>query len=191
MRRRLQRHYIVVSTLSLAAAHSAEMTEALWASRADFDSALSQESRRLFAVAFAIVRDPMEAEDVVQETAAAAWRGWESRTQPAQTRAWLTTICVRQAIRRRTSLFRRLLISDMQRDQLAEAERELQGDGRHLDLHRAYGRLSPRQRAVVSLHYQYGYTLVECAELMGCSAGAVSSHLSRALARLRTELSDD
>jgi RNA polymerase sigma factor (sigma-70 family) len=188
MRLRVPRHYMGVTTLDLAAAHSAQMSEA---SRADFDDALAQEGQRLFAVAFAILRDPMEAEDVVQETAAAAWRGWDSRSQPAQTRAWLTTICVRQATRRRSSLRRRLFIGDVQRQVAVKARREIQGDGQHLDLDRAYGHLSPRQRAVVTLHYQYGYTLVECAELMGCSAGTVSSHLSRALATLRRELRDE
>jgi DNA-directed RNA polymerase specialized sigma24 family protein len=44
---------------------------------------------------------------------------------------------------------------------------------------------------VVALHYGHGYTVAESAELMGCSAGAAASHLSRALARLRKELTDD
>lgn len=188
MRLRVSRHYIGVSTVYLTAAHSAEMSEE---SRADFDGTLAQEGQRLFAVAFAILRDPTEAEDVVQETAAAAWRGWESRTQPTQTRAWMTTICVRQAIRRRNSIRRSLFMGDVQRQLVVQAQQEIQSDGRHVDLDRAYGHLSPRQRAVVALHYQYGYTLLECAELMGCSAGTVASHLSRALASLRRELGDD
>jgi RNA polymerase sigma-70 factor (ECF subfamily) len=157
----------------------------------DFDAVFMSERGRLFSIAFAVLRDPVEAEDVVQETAAAAWRGWNGRRDPDHTRAWLTTICVRKSTRRRTSLFRRVLLNERHREELARADRKLEADGRHLDLHRAHRTLSRQQRAVVSLHYQYGYTLNECALLMGCSAGTVSSHLSRALARLRKELSDD
>jgi RNA polymerase sigma factor (sigma-70 family) len=72
----------------------------------------------------------------------------------------------------------------------AAADRHLQ-DGGFADIDRAYARLSVRQRAVVSLHYHYGYTLVECADLMGCSPGSVSQHLARALRSLRQELSDE
>jgi RNA polymerase sigma factor (sigma-70 family) len=71
-----------------------------------------------------------------------------------------------------------------------DADQHLQADGRYIDLHSAFRRLSPQQRAVVSLHYMCGYTLTECAVLMGCSAGAVASHLSRALSKLRKELQD-
>ncbi|HXZ99244.1 MAG TPA: sigma-70 family RNA polymerase sigma factor [Candidatus Binatia bacterium] len=157
---------------------------------AELERLLEAEGRRLFSIALAILRDPVEAEDAVQETALAAWRGWEGRTDPERSRAWLTTICVRQAIRRR-SMVRRWLRGGERRDQVDEAERHLEGGGAHLDLHRAYATLSPKQRAVVALHYGHGYTLTECAELMGCSGGAVASHLSRALARLRKELSDE
>jgi RNA polymerase sigma factor (sigma-70 family) len=59
-----------------------------------------------------------------------------------------------------------------------------------LDLERAFARLSLRQRAVLALHYHYGYPLDECAGLMRCRPGTVRSHLARALARLRKELQD-
>ena len=57
-----------------------------------------------------------------------------------------------------------------------------------LDLDRCYRRLSRQQRAVVTLHYQYGYTIDECATLIGCQPGTARSHLARALASLRKEL---
>jgi RNA polymerase sigma factor (sigma-70 family) len=156
----------------------------------DFEQVLLAEGGRLFAIAFSILRDPGEAEDAVQEAAAAAWRGWGDRRDPTHTRAWFTTILVRQAVRRRRSL-RSTLGLRMGRGESGEVDRHLEAQGAFLDLHRAYAHLSRQQRAVVALHYQQGYTLAECAELLGCSAGAVASHLSRALGRLRKELSDD
>jgi RNA polymerase sigma factor (sigma-70 family) len=159
------------------------------ASADDFEQVLLAEGGRLFAIAFAILRDPSEAEDAVQEAAAAAWRGWAGRRDPAHTRAWLTTILVRQAMRRRGPL-RRDLALRLGRGERGEVDQHLEAEGAHVDLHRAYAHLSRQQRAVVALHYQQGYTLAECAEVLGCSAGAVASHLSRALGRLRKELSD-
>lgn len=57
-----------------------------------------------------------------------------------------------------------------------------------MDLDRAYRRLTHQQRAVVALHYEYGYSLDECAALIGCQPGTARSHLARALASLRKEI---
>ena len=50
--------------------------------------------------------------------------------------------------------------------------------------------LSRRQRAVVVLHYSYGYTLDECSRFMGCRPGTARQHLARALTHLRETLND-
>ena len=56
---------------------------------------------------------------------------------------------------------------------------------------RAFGTLSSRQRTVIVLHYLYGYTLDESAQLMRCRPGTARQHLARALSRLRLEMVDD
>jgi RNA polymerase sigma-70 factor (sigma-E family) len=50
--------------------------------------------------------------------------------------------------------------------------------------------LPPRQRAVLILGYYEGRDDAEIARLLGCSAGSVRSYRSRALAALRSVLSD-
>ena len=52
-------------------------------------------------------------------------------------------------------------------------------------LWRAIGQLSPRQRAVVVLHYYEELPLTQVADVLGCSVGAVKAQLNRALTRLR------
>ena len=74
--------------------------------RAAYEAVVEAEGGRLFAIAFAILSNPGGAKDAVQETVAAAWRGWAQRREPAKTGAWLTTICVRHARRRRGWLLR-------------------------------------------------------------------------------------
>jgi RNA polymerase sigma factor (sigma-70 family) len=147
-----------------------------------FEAAVHAESGRLFAVAYSILRDPQEAEDAVQETMELAWRSWGALRDPAKRSAWLRQICVRRAIRSRRRLLPRLWLAET-----ASAHREPPEDP-DLDLDRGYRRLTRQQRAVVTLHYEYGYTLDECAALIGCQPGTARSHLARALASLRKEL---
>jgi len=48
----------------------------------------------------------------------------------------------------------------------------------------------PRQRAAIVLRYYQDLTEAQTAEVMGCSVGAVKTHTSRALAKLRETLAD-
>jgi RNA polymerase sigma factor (sigma-70 family) len=148
-----------------------------------FEAAVHAESGRLFAVAYSILRDAQEAEDAVQETMELAWRSWEALRDPSKRSAWLRQICVRRAIRSRRRLLPRLWLADIRHVNLQLPEDP------DLDLDRIFRRLSRQQRAVVTLHYEYGYTLDECAALIGCQPGTARSHLARALASLRKELS--
>jgi RNA polymerase sigma-70 factor (ECF subfamily) len=153
--------------------------------RLAFEAAVRSESRKLYGLAYSVLRDAGEAEDAVQETMELAWRFWKSVREPERRNAWLRQICLRRCLR----LQRRL----RDRWPLGEAlpAREPAGIEAHdLDLERAFLRLSLQQRAVVALHYHYGYSLDECAALMSCRPGTVRSHLGRALTRLRKELRD-
>lgn len=148
-----------------------------------FEAAVHEESGRLFAVAYSILRDVQEAEDAVQETMELAWRSWQDLRDPSKRSAWLRQICVRRAIRSRRRLLPRLWLADA-----IDVPGQAPADP-DLDLDRGYHRLTRQQRAVIALHYEYGYSLDECAELIGCQPGTARSHLARALASLRKELS--
>ncbi|MFC4117384.1 SigE family RNA polymerase sigma factor [Nonomuraea zeae] len=47
--------------------------------------------------------------------------------------------------------------------------------------------LSRKQRVIVVLHYFEQLTLIQCAEVLGCSLGTVKTQLGRALKRLRAD----
>jgi RNA polymerase sigma-70 factor (ECF subfamily) len=156
-----------------------------------FEAAFEAEQRRLFSIAFSILRDPADAQDAVQETGLIGWRRWRSLHDESKSAAWLARICVNLCLDRRRRVLRRVFVDDAARELCEAADEHLTDGGRYIDIDRAYTKLSVRQRAVITLHYQHGYTLAECAGLMGCSAGSVSQHLARGLKRLRRELVDE
>ena len=149
---------------------------------ADYEE-LEAELPRLMALAYSILRDREQASDAVQDTAEQAWRSWSALRRPDRRAAWLSTICVRQALRRARAE-RRLRLVPWRQGPEASSEMHA-GD---IDLERALRILSVRQRAVVALHYIYGYSLDEVAAVLGCRPGTARSHLNRALATLREHM---
>jgi RNA polymerase sigma factor (sigma-70 family) len=98
--------------------------------------------------------------------------------------AWLKRICIRRCLRVRRRLLGLLPLSEQDHDPSPSPTNDP-------DLDRVFRRLSRHQRAVIRLHYHDGYSLDECAALMGCRPGTVRSHLARALTFFRQELSHD
>jgi RNA polymerase sigma-70 factor, ECF subfamily len=153
-----------------------------------FELAVLPERPRLYALALTVTRDPSEAEDAVQETMLSAWRSWAHVRDPEHAGPWLTRICVNHCLGRRRRLTRRLWAAESRE---TTPPPPIQFEDQLLDFDRAFARLSARQRAVFALHVHHGYTVDECARLIGCRPGTARSHLGRAVAALRKEMSND
>jgi RNA polymerase sigma factor (sigma-70 family) len=128
-----------------------------------------------------------EAEDVAVEALARAYVDWERLRGLPHRDAWTFRVAANLAydqLRRETRAERR---------QLPPAPAAVEPDGR-VELRRSLvpvlRRLPTRQREVLVLGYVVGLTHGEIAAALGCSAGAVKSHLHRALTRLRAELGE-
>lgn len=154
--------------------------------RAEAEAAFRLAGPRLLAIAAVIVGNSADAEDVVQDAMIAAWRAWDRIRDPARREAWLIRICVRESVNYGKKLRARWLHESVIDDRVAgpsQTQSETTWDG-------AFAVLSRQQRAVVVLHYSYGYTLDECSKYMGCRPGSARQHLARALSHLRESLND-
>lgn len=135
----------------------------------------------VFRYALVLTRSGDEAEDVVAETFARAWRAWNQRREPdGPPLPWLLVIARNIATdwwRRISRATARLLPGETTNDQ-ADFESLLWLDS----LVRA---LPARQREVIVLRYHRDLTDREIGRVMGLSESGVRSLVARAMATLR------
>lgn len=144
---------------------------------------------RVFTLAYRLVGDRWDAEDVAQEAYLRAFRGLPAFREDARFETWLHRIVVNTAMShlRRRGRFGELLAEgqDLEveepRDRVSEA---LDRD----EVKRALAELPAGQRAVVVLKDIYGMSCREIGEEMGLSEGAVKVRLHRARKRLKERL---
>jgi RNA polymerase sigma-70 factor (ECF subfamily) len=141
---------------------------------------------KLVRLATSVTGDRESARDIVQEVFLKLWRqagAWEPR---ATVDTWMWKVTLRECLGVRRRLGRALfdVRSAAPRDPHASAvDREA-----HARLRRLIGDLSPRDRALVTLHLDEQREPREIAELLGMSDGACRTALSRALARVKERM---
>ena len=149
--------------------------------------------RLVFNVAFRIVRDPGEAEEVVQTVFLDIYRAVANfDPQKGILRVWLLQYAYHRALHRK----RHLVSNHFYRWEDLEAAVEIgvrrSFGGESLETARLaeqmLERLKPRQRAVLEMTYYEGLTAEEIAERLGLSAHIVRHDLHRGLGALRAAL---
>ncbi len=162
-----------------------------------FDEFVLQRSSSLYRTAVLLTRDPHDAQDLLQDALARAWRSW-SRIE-GQPEAYCRSILVRQYI----SWRRRRWHGERATERLPERpvhERRAASPAdpgvdipAAADLSEAIAALPPRQRAVIVLRYFHDYTEAQTAEAMQIAVGTVKSQHAKALGALRISehLADD
>jgi RNA polymerase sigma-70 factor (sigma-E family) len=147
-----------------------------------FDEAFGELYRAAYRVAFRLLGDRTEAEDVAQEALARTYVRW--RTVEPYAAAWACRVATNVAIDR-TRRTKRLSGDDVPERGASDAFAE-----DRLDLQRALGDLPKRQREVVVLRYVADQPEDAVAAALGVSVGTVKTHASRGLTALRTRLGD-
>lgn len=144
----------------------------------------------LVRLAFLILHDPTEAEDVVQVAMERAWRSRTQLRKEESTVSWLRRIVVREALRVHSSPWRRLRSSGHSSEAEPLMESTTPSSAESLDLIRAFEHLPPEQSAAVVLHHYLAYPISEVAGMLGVPIETVRSRLRLAMRRLRQELLD-
>jgi RNA polymerase sigma factor (sigma-70 family) len=135
-----------------------------------------------------------EAEDAAQEAFVKAYLALGRFRAGAPFRPWLLQIVVNEARNRRKSAGRRANLAlraaaQHRADTEPSPEAATLAGERDRALLDAVNHLREEERLVVACRYFLGLTEAETAETLRCPRGTVKSRLSRALDRLRNELS--
>jgi RNA polymerase sigma-70 factor, ECF subfamily len=143
----------------------------------------------VLGVALKVVRDPAQAEEVMQEVLLDVWRS-ASRFDASvgSGTAWIMTLAHRRAVdrvrseRSHASREARAATAQIDYDEVTEAvEANLDRER----VQRCMTSLTAVQRECVSLAYYGGYTYREVAELLGVPAGTVKTRMRDGLIKLR------
>jgi RNA polymerase sigma-70 factor (ECF subfamily) len=141
-------------------------------------------------VAFVVCGDQDVAQDAVQSAWPIAWRKLGSLRDHAHLRQWLMAIAAneaRQIVRKR----RRHRVVEIDVADVGSSVADPSARVADTDLAIALGRLTPEDRSILALRHVGGYDATEIAPAFGMSPEGVRTRLSRVIARLRKELSDD
>ncbi len=147
--------------------------------------------RRVFGLAYSILRDRAAAEDVVQDVFVKLWQVSGSYDGSARLSTWIYAITRNAAIsvlRRRTPLVSLSEPAVAATVEAFEAQDPAAADPRLWQLVDA---LPDRQRQAVVLFYQEDRSLEEVADMMGIPVNTAKTHLHRARARLAAQLGPD
>ena len=154
-------------------------------SQAEFNRLVADHAPSLYRVAYRMVGDRHEAEDIVQDTFRSAWRS-RSRFQAGRgERAWLSSILRRRVVDRwRRRSFPTVVGGELHVDVVVEAADPLVDDYTD-EMQRSLDRLPAELRESLLLVVVGELTHQEAANLLGIPLGTVLSRVSRARARLR------
>jgi RNA polymerase sigma factor (sigma-70 family) len=158
---------------------------AIHGDREAFEMIIRTHSRSLFAIAYGILQNREEAEDVVQDSLVKAWKTrWRVR-DPEKFPAWLCTIARHRAhdiLRKRQAVPFAHEIVETNESETADTAAVYQ------QLHSALAALPELHRTAVTLRYfeEMDYHTIE--NILGLTNGALRGILGRALASMRKQL---
>lgn len=156
-----------------------------------FDAFVAQGSPRLLRSAYLLTGDREQSEDLLQITLVRVARRWDVARQSPHAYAHRVLVNLLHDHRRR----RRRRVSEQPigatDDRLGDVADTTPSLLDRVAIVTAVRELPPRQREVVVLRFFADLSVADTATAIGASEGTVKTHTSRALATLRTALSDD
>jgi RNA polymerase sigma-70 factor (ECF subfamily) len=156
----------------------------------EFEAQLVESSTLAFRVAFGVLRQREDAEDVAQEAFAKAFQRFRALRDRDRFRAWLVRMTWRLAMNRRRSDRRRVSreMVDVEPSARTMAADTLVARERAQQLWSAIDALPEKLRVVIVLAGIEGHDIREVARLLGLPEGTVKSRLFLGRQRLREVL---
>ena len=168
--------------------HAVEGDTAAW------EALMRAHQEAVFRLAYLIIGDPDDAEDVAQETFLRAWKHLKGFDVSRPLRPWLLSIASNLSSNRRRSAGRyfaaltRALRAEPAPVTIEEKSSEqLEAN----ELWKAVQKLNMQDQQIVYLRYFLDLPIVETSAVLQIAEGTVKSRLSRALEKLRKVILDD
>ena len=150
--------------------------------QAAFEELLAPAVRPGSRIAYAMLGDTTEAEDVFQESALKAWRRLGNLREGSPFLPWFIGIVANQCREiRRDSWWHTVRLPVLSIASPMDEGAWLEGN----ELRRAVGALPFRERTAILLHFHLDMPLSEVAIALGISVAGVKTRINRALKRLR------
>ena len=156
---------------------------------AAWEDLVGEHQQPVFRLAYLLLGDPDEAQDVAQETFIRAYRAMHRFDAQRPLRPWLLRIAANLAYNRQRSL-RRYLAALMRLAQDQPHTSPAHESGERL-LGEAVGRLKWQHREAIYLRYFLGMSEAEMTDALEVAPGTVKSRLHRALDSLRKLIEQD
>ena len=157
---------------------------------AAYDLLVTRHMKRAYSVAYRLLGQREDAEDLVQDAFLAALEKIDTFKAGRSFAPWFYRILVNRGLNSRKS--RSLRRMDALPPEIADASRSPLRDTERTELREkltaVLATLPPRQKSIVELFELEGFSSLEIAEVLGLSDGTVRWHLHQARAKLREAL---
>jgi RNA polymerase sigma-70 factor (ECF subfamily) len=171
--------------------NSATVAEAKKGDKDAFADLYEAGYRELYKIALFTLGNAEDAQDVVSETFMEAYKGIKKIREPSSFKYWILSIFSARCKRKKKEYAR-------QRENLAAFFSEESPDNslipyradERADILRAFMKLKPEEREIVTLTVIYDYKSEEVAQITQMPGGTVRSKLHRSLNKLRTYLAE-
>jgi RNA polymerase sigma-70 factor (family 1) len=155
-----------------------------------FDKVYRFYSPKLFSFIFRMVKTKADAEEIMQEVFVKLWESRNKITDTAKFDAWLFTIAYNTTIslirkKLKDKKFIDYLLSIQSRSENTETVSENNFDLLNYKLYAMIDQLPPRQKEVLLLHKEHGFSYQQIADKLNISKNTVENHMVKALRFLR------
>jgi RNA polymerase sigma-70 factor (ECF subfamily) len=159
-----------------------------------FATLVTRHQRYVYNLAYRLLHDPQEAEDLAQEAFLRAWRGLAGFRGDSKFTTWLYRIVTNLCYNRLPRLRRQLCETDpaeletVASPSAPDPPSMVEAAERSAFLHRQIASLPEKYRLVITLFYLQELSYDEIAGVLDLPLGTVKTHLYRARERLQRQI---